>query len=79
MSPNKKRMALLKKMIQDFKVDGVIDLTWHGCHTYNIESYWVADLIKNDLQKPFLHLATDFSDNDRETLRVRIEAFLEMV
>ena len=79
MSPNKKRIQLLERMIYDFDVDGVIDLTWHGCHTYNIESYWVADLVKNKLEKPFLHLATDFSDADRETLRVRIEAFLEMV
>jgi Benzoyl-CoA reductase/2-hydroxyglutaryl-CoA dehydratase subunit, BcrC/BadD/HgdB len=79
MSPNKKRIQLLERMIHDFDVDGVIDLTWHGCHTYNIESFWVADLVKNKLEKPFLHLTTDFSDADRETMRVRIEAFLEMI
>ncbi|WAC07199.1 MAG: double-cubane-cluster-containing anaerobic reductase [Thermodesulfobacteriota bacterium] len=79
MSPNKKRIQLLERMIHDFAVDGVVDLTWHGCHTYNIESYWVADLVKNKLEKPFLHLTTDFSDADRETMRVRIEAFLEMI
>ena len=28
---------------------------------------------------PFLHLETDYSDSDRETLRVRVEAFLEMI
>ena len=79
MSPNKKRIQLLAKMVYDFAVDGVIDLTWQGCHTYNIESYWIAELVKNKLKKPFLHLTTDFSDADRETLRVRIEAFMEMV
>ena len=35
--------------------------------------------MKDKLGLPFLHLETDYSDSDRETLRVRIEAFLEMI
>jgi benzoyl-CoA reductase/2-hydroxyglutaryl-CoA dehydratase subunit BcrC/BadD/HgdB len=79
MSPNKKRIKLLERMVRDFAVDGVIDLTWQACHTYNVESFWVADLVKNKLKKSFLHLETNYSGADRETLRVRIEAFLEMI
>jgi benzoyl-CoA reductase/2-hydroxyglutaryl-CoA dehydratase subunit BcrC/BadD/HgdB len=79
MSPNKKRIKLLERMVRDFAVDGVIDLTWQACHTYNVESFWVADLAKNKLKKSFLHLETNYSDSNRETLRVRIEAFLEMI
>ncbi len=78
MSPNRGRLELIDKMIDEFQIDGVIDLTWQACHTYNIESFWVSDLVK---QKglPFLQIETDYSASDRETLRVRIEAFLEMV
>ena len=79
MSPNTGRLNLLEKMIRDFQIDGVIDLTWQACHTYNIESNSVAQLVKDKLGLPFLHLESDYSQSDLETLRVRIEAFLEMI
>jgi benzoyl-CoA reductase/2-hydroxyglutaryl-CoA dehydratase subunit BcrC/BadD/HgdB len=79
MTPNHRRLDLLQRMIRDFQVDGVIDLTWQACHTYNIESHFVAGLVKNQLGLPFLQLETDYSQSDIETLRVRIQAFLEMI
>ncbi len=79
MTPNYRRLDLLKRMIHDFQIDGVIDLTWQACHTYNIESYFVAKMVKDELGLPFLQLETDYSQSDLETLRVRIEAFLEMI
>jgi benzoyl-CoA reductase/2-hydroxyglutaryl-CoA dehydratase subunit BcrC/BadD/HgdB len=79
MTPNHRRLDLLKRMIRDFQIDGVIDLTWQACHTYNIESYFVSKLVKDELGLPFLQLETDYSQTDLETLRVRIEAFLEMI
>ena len=79
MSPNPGRRETLERMISEFKVDGVIDLTWQACHTFNIESYFIEEWVKEKLGLPFLHLETDYSDSDRETLRVRIEAFLEMI
>ncbi len=78
MSPNERRLQLLERMVKDFAIHGVIDLTLQACHTYNIESYWAADLVKNRLGLPFLHLETNYSDSDTETMRVRVEAFLEM-
>ena len=79
MSPNPDRLDLLKRLIRDFKIDGVVDLTWQACHTFNVESFLVADLVKNKLGLPFLQVETDYSASDRETLRVRVEAFLEMI
>lgn len=79
MSPNKGRMELLSDMITDFTVDGVIDLTWQACHTYNIESYTVAELVKQKHNLPFLQLETDYSQSDVQTLNVRIAAFMEMI
>lgn len=77
MSPNPQRMELLERMIDDFNVDAVIDLTWQACHTYNIESYEVKKLVK-EKGLPFLHLESDYSSSDEESLKVRIEAMLEM-
>jgi benzoyl-CoA reductase/2-hydroxyglutaryl-CoA dehydratase subunit BcrC/BadD/HgdB len=79
MSPNPKRLELIKRMAKEFQIDGVIDLTWQACHTYNLESYFVAKTVKDELGLPFLQLETDYSQSDLETLRVRIEAFLEMI
>lgn len=79
MSPNTGRLDLLKRMAADFQIDGVIDLTWQACHTYNIESYWISKLVKEELSLPYLHLETDYSQNDRAALKIRISAFLEMI
>lgn len=79
MSPNRGRLELLDRMLDDFQVDGVIDLTWQACHTYNIESVAVRDLVKGRRGLPFVQIETDYSQADRETLRVRLEAFVEMM
>lgn len=77
MSPNPGRFDLLKRMISDFRADAVIDLTWQACHTYNIEAYSVGQMVKEQ-GLPYLQLETDYSNSDVETLKVRIEALLEM-
>lgn len=79
MSPNTSRLELLRQMIRDFQIDGVIDLTWQACHTYNIESHFAASLVKQELGLPFIQLETDYSESDVEALRVRIQAFLEII
>jgi benzoyl-CoA reductase/2-hydroxyglutaryl-CoA dehydratase subunit BcrC/BadD/HgdB len=78
MCPDDGRIALLEQMLRDFNIAGVVDLTWLACHTYNIESYWVADLCRK-VGLAFLHIETNFSDSDAENLRVRVEAFVEMM
>ncbi|MGI6413199.1 MAG: 2-hydroxyacyl-CoA dehydratase [Syntrophomonadaceae bacterium] len=56
----------------------VIDLTWQACHTYNIEAFEVGKLVKSK-GLPYLHIESDYSNSDLESLKVRIEAMLEMV
>ncbi len=79
MSPNTGRFDLLREMIRDFSADGVIDLTWQACHTYNVEAYRVNEFVQETLGIPTLHLETDYSESDTGQLRVRIEAYLEML
>ena len=79
MSPNTGRIELLDRLIAEFSVDGVVDLTWQACHTYNIEAYTIGRFVREQRRLPFLHLETDYSTSDTEQLRVRIEAFLEML
>ncbi len=79
MSPNTGRFDLLKEMIRDFSADGVIDLTWQACHTYNVEAFSIDEFIRDTFGLPTLHLETDYAESDTEQLRVRIEAYLEML
>lgn len=79
MSPNNKRLELIEKICNEFQIDGVIDLTWQACHTYNIESYQVEKKVKEDLNLPYLHIETDYSNSDLQNLKIRIAAFLEMI
>lgn len=79
MSPNEGRFELLKEMIEEFSIDGVIDLTWQACHTYNVEAYLVDKMLQENFGITSLHLETDYSESDTEQLKVRIEAYIEML
>ncbi len=79
MSPNQGRFDLLDDMINSFSVNGVVDLTWQACHTYNVEAFQMQKHVEDRYKLPYLHLETDYSESDTEQLRVRIEAFLEMI
>lgn len=79
MSPNQGRYELVARLAEEYQVDGVVDLTWIGCHTYNIESYSLKSYLREKLNLPFLQLETDYSSSDVEQLKVRIEAFLEIL
>lgn len=79
LSPNPNRYTALCELANEFSIDAVIELTWQGCHTYHVESQLVKEYVTKELGLPYLHLESDYSDNDTEQLRVRIEAFLEIV
>ncbi len=77
MTNNDGRLVLIKRLAEEYKADGVVDLTWIACHTYNVESYTVRNFVKNELGLPFLQIETDYSDSDVGQIKVRVEAFLE--
>lgn len=79
MSPNNARFELVERLAEEFNVDGIVDLTWQGCHTYNIESYGLKKYLQDKTNLPFLQIETDYSESDVEQLKVRLEAFLEMI
>ncbi len=79
MSPNPNRYAVLRELAKDFQADAVVDLTWQGCQTYDVESWSVKKFVRDELGLPFLQVVTDYSETDTEQLKVRIEAFLEML
>ncbi len=79
MTPNQRRLDLIRELTAEFDVAGVVDLVWTACHTYNVESHVVRRLVTDDVGLPYLKIETDYSPSDREQLATRIEAFLELV
>jgi len=79
MTPNNIRFEQIDRLIQDYSVEGVLDLTWQSCHAFNIESYRVSEVVKGKHGLPFLHIVTDYSQSDIGPLRIRIEGFIEQM
>jgi benzoyl-CoA reductase/2-hydroxyglutaryl-CoA dehydratase subunit BcrC/BadD/HgdB len=76
MTPNPGRLRTLRSHLEDFRADGIVDLTWQGCHAFNVESRRIAEDAEA-LGVPFLQIETGYSESDAEQIRTRIEAFLE--
>ncbi|MBC9784644.1 2-hydroxyacyl-CoA dehydratase [Heliobacterium chlorum] len=79
MSPNPDRMELLARLVDEYKADGVVDITWQGCHTYNVEARVLRDYLKEHRGTPVLHIETDYSEGDSQQIKTRVQAFLEML
>lgn len=79
MSPNPRRYEALRELVADFSVDAVVDLTWQGCQTYAVEAFSIKNFVRDELHKPYLQIETDYAEADSEQIKVRIEAFLEMI
>lgn len=78
MSPNTNRIKFITDMIDDYQVDGVLEIILQACHTFSIESYNVK---KSILAKgiPYLKVETDYSKADAGQINTRLEAFLETI
>ena len=76
MSPNRRRMEALPKLIEEFGAEGVIDVTLQTCTTYMIETRAVRKLCEG-LHVPYMSLETDYSQEDGGQIETRISAFLE--
>ncbi len=70
------RKSKLLTMIDDYKVEGVVYHVLKGCHPYDVELRTIEDeFAKRGISQ--LKVETDYSPEDMEQLRTRIEAFLE--
>lgn len=79
MTPNPKRLEIISDIIEGYGIDGVVELVWQGCHTYNIEAFQIKEHIREHHGKPYLQIETDYSESDLGQIRLRVEAFLELI
>lgn len=79
MMNNNKRVELLNELVEEFNIDGVIDVALQSCHPFNIESNKIKEFIVNNKKIHYMSIETDYSGSDTEQLRTRFEAFIEMI
>jgi len=78
MTPNDKRIELLEKLCEEYKVDGVIDVILQACHTYNIETLRLKRFF-DEKNLPYMSIETDYSQIDIGQINTKMEAFIEML
>jgi benzoyl-CoA reductase/2-hydroxyglutaryl-CoA dehydratase subunit BcrC/BadD/HgdB len=77
-TPNTARLIRLQGFVEDFNVEGVFYHILQACHIYGVEARRIENALKAD-GIPMLTIETDYSQEDVEQIRTRIEAFLEMI
>lgn len=72
------RIDKLLQMKEDFGVDGVIYHQLRLCQLYDLEFNKVKEVFESE-GIPILRIQTDYSQEDVEQIRTRVEAFVEMI
>jgi benzoyl-CoA reductase/2-hydroxyglutaryl-CoA dehydratase subunit BcrC/BadD/HgdB len=77
-TPNTERVDDIVRMARETEADGVIQSVLQFCQTYATEAHLVGREL-DGAAIPNIYLETDYSTEDVERLRTRIEAFVEMI
>jgi benzoyl-CoA reductase/2-hydroxyglutaryl-CoA dehydratase subunit BcrC/BadD/HgdB len=77
-TPNRERLDHIVEMAKGLGVQGVIHYGLNFCQPYAIESFRVGQALEA-AGVPMLSIETDYSMEDVEQLKTRVEAFVEMV
>lgn len=79
MTPNPNRLELLGRLIDEYQVDGVVEMLLSACHTYSVESRGIRKFVSEEKGVPYISVETDYSQADIGQLGTRIAAFIEML
>ena len=79
MSPNESRRDYVARMIDEYNVDGVIEIVLQSCHTYDVEAYYIKKIVTEEKGKAYLNIETDYSQSDKGQISTRLAAFLETI
>ena len=79
MTPNPNRLELLDRLIDEYRVDAVVEITLQACHTYNVETLGIKRFVNEVKGIPYMAVETDYSTADIGQLNTRMAAFIEML
>jgi benzoyl-CoA reductase/2-hydroxyglutaryl-CoA dehydratase subunit BcrC/BadD/HgdB len=72
------RLSRVLDLVEEFKADGVLNYSLRLCQLFDMEAYRLSRIMR-EKKIPFMIMRTDYSLEDTEQLRVRLEAFLETI
>jgi benzoyl-CoA reductase/2-hydroxyglutaryl-CoA dehydratase subunit BcrC/BadD/HgdB len=79
MMANGRRLESLAALAAKFRPQCVIELVWHACLTYDVESFLVRRFVEDELGLSYLKIDTDYSASDSGRLALRVGALFETV
>ena len=79
MTPNPNRFELLNELIDEYQVDGVVEVLLQACHTFAIESDAIRTFVTKEKGLPYIAINTDYSSGDQAQINTRLGAFIEML
>ena len=79
MTPNEARFDDIRRLADEYHVDGVVEVVLQGCHTFAVEAWRTMAVVNEELGLPYLRLDTDFSQADQGQIETRLGAFIEMM
>lgn len=77
-TPNNGRREDVLAMAKKFHADGIIDASLQFCTIYEMEAFDMQEAAEQ-AGIPYMHLTTNYSNEDDGQLTTRIQAFLEMI
>ena len=72
-------LKMLSQMVEEYQVDGVVDVILQACHTYAVESLAIKRHVRQQHNIPYIAIETDYSTSDVGQLSTRVAAFIEML
>ncbi len=72
------RQLHLEKLIQDYRIQGVMHYTLRFCDAYSYKAKSMREMCER-ANIPILHLHSDYSKSDKGQLKTRVEAFKESI
>ncbi|MEI6809347.1 MAG: double-cubane-cluster-containing anaerobic reductase [bacterium] len=79
MTRNDRRMDSLRRLVDEYRPDCVVEVIWQACLTYDVESFYVKKLVEGQLGLPYLRIETDYSPSDSARIATRVQALFETV
>lgn len=79
MTPNDNRIELLGEIIDEYHVDGVVEVILTGCHSTGAESFYIRKFVREEKRLPYIAVDTDYSSADTGQIATRLTAFIEMI
>lgn len=79
MTPNDNRIELIGRIIDEYHVDGVVEMILSGCHATGAEAAYIQQFVTEEKGLPYLSIDTDYSKEDYAQISTRVAALIEMI